>query len=165
MTAIALKPTGPNDLSFLQALWNDGRVMKWVGFPEGVGVTEASMAKWYAQYSADVNFHHFIITNKKEQRCGEVCFRLQDGYASLDIKLCPEAQGKGIATQSLNAVIDAAFNDSQECQLVWTEPRVENQAARRLYTRCGLVESLRPPEMEDGQPFWALNRKRWEELR
>ena len=165
MVWISLKPTAPDDLSFLRDLWNDGRVMKWVGFPEGVGATDRSLARWYDQRLSTPHFHHFIIVSEDGQRCSEVCFDLKDEYASLDIKLCSEAQGKGIATDALNELIDTAFNYSQDCQIVWTEPSADNQAARRLYTRCGLVQSARPSEMEQGQSFWALNRRRWGELR
>lgn len=40
-----LKETAAEDLLFLKRLWNDGRVMKTVGFPNGLGETDESMAR------------------------------------------------------------------------------------------------------------------------
>ena len=165
MTSITLKPTSADDLSFLQDLWNDGRVMQWVGFPNGVGVTEEAINKWYDQRVSLPHFHHFIVLDEYEKRCGEVHFDLVGAYAGLDIKLCIEVQGKGIATRALSAVIDKAFEFSDACEYVWTEPSLVNTAARRLYTRCGLSESPRPPAMAGDDPFWTLSRDHWQELK
>ena len=165
MTDVTLKPTDIDDLPFLRDLWNDGRVMKSVGFPKGVGETDESIARWYAKQRSLPNFHHFIVIDGEGNRCGEVCFILEQGRSGLDVKLRPESQGKGIATKALAQAINKAFHFSSDCEFVWTEPSPENTAARRLYTRCGLSEQPRPSEMKgDGKPFWALHRNRWEKI-
>ena len=165
MASITLKPTSSDDLPFLLNLWNDGRVMKWVEFPNGVGETEESIQQWFRCKASKEHFHHFIVLEESDRRCGEVCFDLRGAYAGLDIKLRPDAQGKGIGTKALKALINRAFEYCNECKLVWTEPSLENTAARRLYTRCGLQESPRPAELKSDEPFWSLSRDRWLESR
>lgn len=167
MSRATLKRTEADDLPFLKQLWNDGRVMKWVGFPNGTGATDEGISEWLQRRSSHPHFRHYIVLDDNGQRCGEVCFGAPfvNGGSGLDIKLLPEFQGKGLATQALMAVIDAAFQHDPECQVVWTEPSETNAAARRLYARCGLMETERPSDMEQGRPFWALERARWVTLR
>ncbi|MCH2156299.1 MAG: GNAT family N-acetyltransferase [Opitutales bacterium] len=159
---ISIKSTEIEDLPFLKDLWNDGRVMQAVGFPDGVGETDATVLQWFERRNAQLGFRHFVVVDDQVRRYGEVCFNLVDGMAGLDIKLAAESQGKGIATIALNEVINRAFRHSSSCELVWTEPRVENARARKLYTRCGLREGPRPKDMKrQGKPFWSLHRKEW----
>ena len=37
---VRLRPTQLEDLKFLQALWNDGEVMRYVGYPQGLGIDD-----------------------------------------------------------------------------------------------------------------------------
>lgn len=49
---VALRSTSVSDLPDLMALWNDGRVMKWVGFPDGLGYDATSVAQWFVRLRA-----------------------------------------------------------------------------------------------------------------
>lgn len=44
---IFLRPTQLKDLDFLQHLWNDGEVMRYVGYPHGLGIDEQGMREWF----------------------------------------------------------------------------------------------------------------------
>ncbi len=165
---VILRETREEDLSFLMNLWNDGRVMKWVGFPQGVGYTPESMQKQWKERMQHPGYFHFIAWNRDEQgkpleRCGEVHYRVEPGVTrvGLDIKFTPESQGRGYATEALRLLIDQVFSTVPNATEVWTEPNIGNTAAEKLYTRCGLREKARPADMPQGPRYWALERERW----
>lgn len=77
--------------------------------------------------------------------CGELFYRMEPEHkrAELDVKLIPEAQGRGIATAGLSWLIERIFAGEPEIDAVWTEPIPQNTASRALYARCGLLERRR----------------------
>jgi hypothetical protein len=42
---ITIRPTRREDLENVRALWNDGDVMQYVGFPQGLDATAESMER------------------------------------------------------------------------------------------------------------------------
>lgn len=160
---LILRSTRKSDLPFLQGLWNDGRVMRSVGFPNGVGYTDDSISAWFDCSASEPCFHHFIVWEKNGSPCGEVHYRVEATWnrAGLDVKFTPEKQGKGFATEALSALISHVFIEEPDVEEVWTEPAAANDAAKRLYTRCGLRAKDRPMDMKPGESYWALERGRW----
>jgi RimJ/RimL family protein N-acetyltransferase len=161
---ILIRPTNQADLPDLIRLWNDGRVMRWVGFPEGLGYTAEDIANWYRALQKRSNRWHFVVHSVETGFCGEIHYTVDRLHkrAGLDIKFVPEAQGRGLATDALKTLICHVFEREADVEAVWTEPREENQAARRLYTRCGLVSKLRPADMASDYDYWELSRGDWE---
>jgi RimJ/RimL family protein N-acetyltransferase len=156
---VTLRPTSSTDLPDLQRLWNDGRVMRWVGFPDGLGYHTAAMSRWFDRLRADGGRHHFVIDHRALGFCGEVYYAIDSWRrAGLDIKLRPEAQGRGIAADALRALIAHVFRAAPDVDEVWTEPSAGNEAARRLYARCGLQPRPRPADLPPGESYWALRR-------
>jgi RimJ/RimL family protein N-acetyltransferase len=155
---ITLRRTSEEDLSDLMALWNDGRVMSWVGFPDGLGYDLEKMVDWFRSLQADPSRHHFVVYAEGVGFCGEVYYAMDEKHrrASLDIKFRPEAQGQGLATDALNTLIRFVFDSEPDADAVWTEPSEWNAAARSLYERCGLKPKRRPPDMEQGPSYWEL---------
>ncbi len=160
---VVLRPTRADDYGFLKSIWNDGRVMKWVGFPDGVGYTDDSLKRRFENRTKDPNFHHFIVWDKNGDACGEVHYDYVSSKrrAGLDVKIIPEVQGRGYATEALTLVIDSAFNAETDLDEVYTEPIPENEAAQKLYARCGLRPKQRPPDLGQGKSYWSLERNRW----
>ncbi|MCI2425587.1 GNAT family N-acetyltransferase [Candidatus Acetothermia bacterium] len=160
---VTIRYTAIHDLPDLMTLWNDGRVMKWVGFPEGLGYDPDKLKNWFSKLQADPNRHHFVVHVKGTGFCGELYYEADKAHkrAGLDIKLIPEAQGQGIATDALKTLIRHVFESEPELEAVWTEPSEENIAARRLYERCGLKPKPRPVDMEQGSSYWELQRDDW----
>ncbi len=157
----AFRPTSVTDLSDLMALWNDGRVMKWVGFPDGLGYSASAMTRWFERLRAKPHHHHFVITAPTLGFCGEAYYAVDSvhGRAGLDIKLRPEAQGGRRATAALLQLIHRVFEAESSVDSVWTEPAENNLAARTLYWQCGLRPTERPPDMEPGPSYWQLRRE------
>jgi RimJ/RimL family protein N-acetyltransferase len=160
---IELHHTCESDLLDLVSLWNDGRVMHWVGFPQGLGYDSEKALRWLALLDSNPFRHHFVIRNDQVGFAGELYYEV-DSYhrmASLDVKLTPKAQGQGIATRAFRALIDLVFKSEPEVDSVWVEPWPENIAAQRLYSRCGLRPQPRPAHLGEGPSFWQLRRMEW----
>jgi|Deesub1362A_J573_1020465.scaffolds.fasta_scaffold03968_2 RimJ/RimL family protein N-acetyltransferase len=160
---VILRKTSEGDFPNLITLWNDGRVMKWVGFPNGLGYDLKKIRDWFSRLQADPDRHHFVVHAEGVGFCGEAYYAVDKIHkrAGLDIKFRPEAQGQGLATDALKILIRFVFETEPDVEEVWTEPSEENIAARRLYERCGLKPMSRPPDMEQGPSYWVLQREDW----
>jgi len=159
---ITLRSTTGSDLPDLLALWNDGRVMQWVGFPEGLGYDYPKLTRWFRQLQTSPHRHHFVVQSDTLGFCGETYYQVDSPHrrAGLDIKLIPQAQGQGIATKALGILIRRVFDTEPEVEAVWTEPAEKNVAARRLYARCGLQPAGRPKDMKPFDSYWELRREK-----
>lgn len=166
MPMVHIEPTTAADLPDLLRLWNDGTVMSWVGCPDGLGYDLVDAAAWFDRLEGDRHRHHRVIRADRAF-CGEAFYAVDAEHrrAGLDIKVLPEAQGRGIASQALGLLIDEVFTVESGVDAVWTEPSAENEAARRLYARHGIREEDRPADMVPGRPYWELSRRRWRQLR
>jgi RimJ/RimL family protein N-acetyltransferase len=157
---LRIRPTDEGDLADLGRLWNDGEVMRWVGFPEGLGYDDQTLRRWLAATDADPCRHHFVVHDRELGFCGELFYVVDAVHrrAELDVKLVPPAQGHGIATAGLSWLIERIFATEPDVDAVWTEPSPENRASRSLYGRCGLVETVRPANLRPGPSYWERRR-------
>lgn len=163
---IILRQTSESDLDDLQQLWNDGRVMKWVGFPDGMGYDRGAINEWFVNLEANPARYHFVVIAAGRGFCGETYYAvdLEHQRAGLDIKLVPEAQGQGFAMDALKTLIRHVFATEAGVDSVWTQPSRANKSARRLYRRCGLRPAQRPAEIKEGESYWALSRETRKEI-
>ncbi len=161
---LTIRGTSEADLPDALALWNDGRVMKWVGCPDGLGYDLGRIREWHQRLQSDADRHHFVVHAEGIGFCGEVYYEVEkaQGRAGLDIKFTPKAQGQGLATEALKTLIRIVFESEPEIDAVWTEPSAENMAAQKLYERCGLRAKPRPLDMEPGHSYWELRREDWD---
>lgn len=159
---IVLVPTRERDLDDLRRLWNDGRVMRWVGYPAGLGYDDAAVQAWFEWLEREPECHHFVIRAEGLGFCGEAYYAYDVAHrrAALDIKLVPEAQGRGVATAALTSLVSLVFRVEPGVDAVWVEPSPRNRAARRLYRRVGLKPRRRPAELGQGT-YWEVRREEW----
>lgn len=157
---LTLTSTRVEDLPDLIALWNDGRVMQWVGFPEGLGYTAEKAGRWLDGLAQSATSYHYCARTRDGEFLGEVFCRLdpENRRAGLDIKFLPDAQGRGLSREALLTLIDWIFDRFPEIAAVWTEPRADNLAARTLYYACGLRETERPTGMHEADSYWERRR-------
>lgn len=143
-TYINIKETKEDDLDNTLMLWNNGDVMKFVGFPNGLGITNEKIQKWLKYIdSKRPKTNHFSLYDELLGYCGETFYSIDElGYASLDIKLLPKAWGKGIASIALSYSIEQAFKHG--ALNVWVDPNPNNIKAIALYERLGFVRSQMP---------------------
>jgi len=134
--------------------------MRWVGFPDGLGWTGEGMADWLHAVDGDPNRHHFVIEDAELGFCGEAYYLVEPARrrAMLDIKLRPEAQGRGIASRALSSLIETVFDREPSVDAVWTEPARRNRRARRLYRGCGLRPRRRPSDLPPWESYWERRR-------
>lgn len=161
---ITVKETGPEDLDNIQTLWNNGAVMASVGFPEGLGICSMKLEAWFEGLSRNRSSRHYSIYEADLGYCGETWYGIdaEHGLAALDIKLMPEAQGRGIAAFALSHAISEAFSDHSVSR-VYVEPDPDNTRAWKLYGKLGFVSANRPDFLEPWDAYLELTREDWME--
>lgn len=161
---ITLKETGPEDLDNIQALWNNGDVMAYVGFPEGLGICSMKVEAWFEVLGRDRSSRHYSIYIEDIGYCGETWYGIDavHGLAALDIKLMPGAQGRGIAEYALSFSIEEAFSN-EGVTSVYVEPQKDNAKAWKLYEKLGFVPRERPDFLEPSETYLEISRETWME--
>ncbi len=155
------------DLENIRALWNDGEVMHFVGFPNGIGVDIPYLENWLRGIRKRRPLvNHYSIYSDRIGYCGETYYRIETdrGYASaLDIKLVPGARGQGIASAALSFAMEQAFTNG--ATRVWVDPNPENKKALALYRRLGFVEKPMPQSLtKSAQPIDTVYLERMKPL-
>ncbi|MBR4879238.1 MAG: GNAT family N-acetyltransferase [Clostridia bacterium] len=148
---IIVRETEMADLPCVKALWADGDVMKFVGFPDGLKQTDEQMEKWVERISASRPQRNHYSVFEDGRYCGESFYSIDADTlsASVDIKLFAFARGRGIATKALSHAIRQAFENGAE--KVWVDPDPDNIKAIALYERLGFVRKPMPDYLaEDG---------------
>lgn len=155
---LEIKNTGKDDLSNIAALWNDGDVMKFVGFPKGLGVTPAKLESWLDKINEDPYTGHYSIYDKNIGYCGETFYSADATHriAALDIKLLKKARGRGIAAEALSHSIDKAFSTGV-VDRVYVDPDPKNKKAIALYRKLGFEEASRPAFLEPSKTHYELD--------
>jgi len=143
---VTLRETTAADLPNIKSLWNDGDVMKFVGFPDGLGITNDELDSWLVWVIDKRLRCHYSIYADEVGYCGEAFYDVNPdtSVASLDIKLLPVARGKGIAKQALSFAIDQAFGVGGAAKC-YVDPNLANLKARALYEKLGFKPKPHPP--------------------
>jgi RimJ/RimL family protein N-acetyltransferase len=159
---ITIRKTKKDDLGQLQSLWNEGEVMKYVGFPHGLRMTFEEMTLWYERLSQKEYTTHYCIFEEDLGFVGETFFSLVKDHeiAMLDIKLLEKARGKNIAYTALSYAIDQAF-DSTPAKKVYVDPNPENIPAWKLYLRLGFESKPRPDFLEPFEVYLECDKESW----
>ena len=160
-----LRPTGPEDLIFLlETLWNDGEVMRYVGYPKGLGIDEEGMRTWFDRLAENrgQDREHWIVEVKGEpigeafyRRCDEYCGYRAPKMAELDLKLKPQSWGHGYGSDALRTLATYLF--AQGFKTLVVSPNLENEAALMLYERLGFTAKLRFHAEETGAMHAVLS--------
>ncbi len=158
--SLTYRPTTASDLDDLRRLWNDGRVMRWVGFPDGLGIDDDGCRDWFEWIAGSSDRHHYVVHEGDGRFCGELYYRIDAaGRVELDIKLVPEAQGRGIGTEAFGWLLKTVFEQEPSAVLAWTEPLPQNVRSRALYARAGLHPEARPVGLEGSGEIWVIRRE------
>lgn len=135
---ITIKETTLKDLPFVRLLWNNGEVLKWAGFPEGLNQSQQDMILWFNGLKE--NEFHYSIYDEMSNYCGETFFRTLATHTQMDIKLMPEVQNKGIGAYALSFAMEQAFKKNPEAKLI-VDPQNGNTKAHQLYLKLGYTLS------------------------
>lgn len=105
---LTIRHTTEADLADVARLWADPEVMRWVGYPGGLRLTDDELRRWLAWAEESPDRRHFVVSDDEIGFCGEL-FSAVDrgtGRAALDVKLLPAARGRGVATAALRWLVD-----------------------------------------------------------
>lgn len=157
MTELTIKETQNEDLENLMNLWNDGDVMKYVGFPNGLNITYEAIERWYLNNHNSSAIKHFSIYEANLGYCGETFYKIDEinDLATLDIKLFKTAQGKGIAMAGLSNTLDLIF-EAGLCGKAYVDPNPENLKAWALYEKLGFASKPRPAQLEPFEVYLEI---------
>lgn len=140
---IRIRPARHEDLPFLQTLWNDGAVMRYQGYSDGMHASEADMERWWqtAQHAhrgiETLPMPHAIIETIDGAPLGELSYALDaKGRASIDVKMSPACWKKGYAAEALRVFLRELFATAGVKKII-VEPSPDNTAALRLLERNG----------------------------
>ena len=152
---ITIKKTDETDLKNILGLWNNGEVMFFVGYPDGLGCSMEDMRKWYNTISSGKSFRHYSIYTDDLGYCGETGYALEEneffwnGNCGIDIKLMPMAQGKGIAEYAIRKIIDEMLLEKVKYVSIWVDPNEKNSSAIKLYVKLGFKKNDFPKNLRD----------------
>jgi GNAT superfamily N-acetyltransferase len=142
---IEIKETIEADYTNIMNLWNNAETMKYV-WPDGIGC-DIYYVKKSIEKIKNAGGKHFSIYINENTYCGETGYgidNIEDENSGLEIKLLPEAQGKGIAEYTLRFIIGQIINLNSKkyfCNRVWVDPHKDNEKAFKLYKRLGFKEN------------------------
>ena len=138
---LILRLATPGDALFICRLWNDPRVMSFVGFPSGLSETEENM-RANIKKRGDSEFRQLLIIALKEnnQTIGQCKMELPnlDGISETDVKLLPEFWGQHYGVEIKRALLDYLFAHT-DCRVVQATPNVSNTASIRMQEAVGGV--------------------------
>lgn len=164
--SLTIQETQEKDLNQLKQLWNNGEVMCYVGFPNGLGYEDWQMANWFEQLRTKEQTKHYCLFDQDLGFVGETYFSWEDRLdpAIIDIKLFPKARGKKIAFRALSFCLDQLFRLTKS-QVACVDPESENLPAIHLYQALGFQERHRFVDDNHEHVYMELSRERWQSAR
>jgi RimJ/RimL family protein N-acetyltransferase len=129
------------DAVLIQALWNDPRVMTYVGFPHGLGITLDQLREQYLRREGD-EFERLLVVELKEtgQPIGQCKMERpnDEGLVGPDLKLLPAFWGHRYGAEAWKAMVAYEFTHTG-CDAVDGSPNVENVASIKMMAGAGAV--------------------------
>lgn len=160
---IHIRPTQREDLLFLQALWNDGQVMRYLGYPDGMHVSDTGMLHWWMMtpqaQSSNPNILYLapppcVMTLLDDTLIGELTYSIDAHQRALvHLKLAPEFWGHGYAQEAMIMALRELFATTAATMAI-SEPSAANIAARRFLEHCGFTNT----PTENHPDRWACSR-------
>jgi len=142
---LILRQPKDTDFSFLKKMWENGKVMKYVGFPSGLRQSDNKIRKWIDEWCTGDRLRLVVEDKKTKKPIGETGYRIEKKYpyeknkkvAALDIKIGdPNFWRKGLAAEALSALI-AKLRNTSDIDIFEVTPNIENKAALKLYKKLG----------------------------
>jgi RimJ/RimL family protein N-acetyltransferase len=135
---LSIRTATRGDIPFLLQLWNDGRVMRFVGFPQGLQATSEQLAKQLEREPEGVFDRVLIVTLGSGMAIGQCKLGSpdSDGIAETDVKLHPDHWRQGYGTEVKRGLLGYLFANT-DCIAVQATPNRENAASLRMQEAVG----------------------------
>jgi len=147
---LEFQPPEKSDFIFLKSLWEDGKVMEYVGFPKGLKQPDKKIYNWITNWSSEDKLRLIIKDKETGQSIGETGYKIDNNYpfskskvAAIDVKIIPEYWGKGIGTEVVKRITKHIFSKT-DINIIQVTPNVNNKAAIHLYSKLGFVKKGQP---------------------
>ena len=142
---LILRQPEEGDFNFLKNMWENGEVMKYVGFPKGLKQSDKKIKKWIKDWCTPDKLRLVIEDKRTKKPIGEIGYRVEKKYpyaknkkvAAMDIKIGnPDYWSKGLAMEALDALINK-LKKTSDIDIFEVTPNIENKAALKLYKKLG----------------------------
>jgi RimJ/RimL family protein N-acetyltransferase len=128
---LAVRAAVPGDVSFIVSLWSDARVMRFVGFPDGIPTAAEDVPRRIERgREVDALLIAQLRTGERIAQC-MLGAPDADGVSEPDIKLHPSFWGRGYGRELWATLVDQAFLRTT-CTIVRGTPNVANIASIRM---------------------------------
>lgn len=158
------------DATFIADLWNNPKVMRFVGFPMGLNISRQKVIKTI-ESANEVSL--LTVTLRDGERIGNAKIGDIDenGIIETDVKLKPGLWGKGYGKEIKKALVDYIFQHTK-AEVIQATPNIQNIASIKMqeYVNAkpageGVFEF--PENMKDhtcpvNYIVYQINRKDWE---
>lgn len=142
---LTIRPVTLEDAAVLTRWWNDGQLMKYVGFPQGLNIslaeTKDTIRSWQGKKS------RFCLIELDGQPIGECNISYQPDSTSAypGWKIAEQSQrNQGIGRRVMLMLFDYIFQDPAIETIVW-DTLADNEPARHIYeTKMGLSAAELP---------------------
>lgn len=154
---ISVRKLTHSDIPIITRWWNNGLLMKDMGFINGLDVTEQSL---YARFEKQINDEDSILESRmyiiSDIKTGKEIGELQYGELNLEEKKCRIAikiseisyQGKGLGEEALSLFIDYLICEF-DLKKIEIDTIHDNKRAYNLYKKLGFRE------VERIKDFWT----------
>jgi RimJ/RimL family protein N-acetyltransferase len=159
---LRLRPMSADDQTLYCHLYTDGALMQHIAAPLSMEAAQRSFVSACAQQSHDRQ--HWIIQHRDgDKDIGLVALFAKDAAAEIGVMLIAGVHGRGMATESMQAIVDRAFAEGS-LRLLWIRQQVSNVPVVAMMQRLGFARL--PTDNPDAvEVRWDLSRKRWVEQR
>lgn len=171
---LIIRKVEEKDSLLFYRLWTDGKVMKFVGFPKGLNITEEEIKNGILKQSEDEYNKPLVIQLKETgETIGECKLGLPDknGISETDVKLLPEFHGKGYGKEIKKNLVDYLFTNT-DCSGIKATPNKLNIASQKMQEAVGaskvgeasykFPDHMREYTEEVHFYIYVLYRKDWE---
>ncbi|MBC8479466.1 MAG: GNAT family N-acetyltransferase [FCB group bacterium] len=127
------------DAALFLDLWNNPKVMSFVGFPHGLNLSSEQVIQRLTRSKKTVFDRNLVIcTNLDSQSIGECKLSQPDPESIVrpDVKLLPEFWGCGFGKETWQAAVDYQFRHT-DCETVEGSPNIHNHASIRMQESAG----------------------------
>ena len=134
---LTLRKLTRSDVPALEKWMPDNSIYTYWG--KGPGKTDKNPSLLFEKEEKPTkSFHLGIALKGNDEVIGELWVYLIENnrMAKVAIRFSKDYQGKGYATEALNAITAFCF-DNTELQRLWTDVDVRNEASVRLLEKCG----------------------------
>lgn len=162
------------DANLFYRLWTDGDVMKFVGFPKGLKVTEEEIRESILKQDKTAYDKKLVIELKDTgQAIGECKLGRpnKEGICETDVKLFPTFQGKGYGKEVKKGLVDYLFTHT-DCTGIKATPNKLNLASQKMQEAVGakkvgealykFPEHMREYTVDLSFYIYVLYRKDWD---